>query len=59
MTAVKKLKKKIAYNFKKGEDIYLSIQDIVGKFTDEMTNFEDKDACFSDKTKITILIEEI
>lgn len=39
--------------------MYDAIQDIVGEFSDEMCNFEDKDACFSDKTKVTITIEEI
>ena len=39
--------------------MYDAIQDITGEFSDEMCNFEDVDACFSDKTKITIVIEEI
>ena len=53
------MKKIISHTWKKGETMYDAIQDISGEFSDEMCNFEDKDACFSDKTKITIIIEEI
>jgi hypothetical protein len=53
------MKKTISHTWERGESMYDAINDISGEFSDEMINFEDKNACFSDKTKITITIEEI